>query len=277
MMIMNTRRILVVDDEPSVTRNLKLNLESVGEYEVRMENRAVNVLTAARTFRPDLILLDVMMPEMDGGEVAARLHDDPLLRDTPIIYLTAIVSNEETSGHELRTGVQTFLAKPVDIGELKKSIEAHIRPRPARPNWPGSTAAGEHTSQTQSTNKKRILIVDDEPGLTRNLKINLEARAGYEVRTENNSNRAMDAAREFHPDLILLDVLMPGLDGWDVSAGIHSDPELKHTPIVFLTALTTNKETGGHAVVAGSVAFLAKPVDLGELIQCIEQQLSPTL
>jgi Response regulator containing CheY-like receiver, AAA-type ATPase, and DNA-binding domains len=119
--------------------------------------------------------------------------------------------------------------------------------------------------------------VDDEPGITRSLKLTLEAAAGYEVRTENDATLAIDAARDFHPHLILLDVLMPRLDGCDVSAGIHADPELKDTPIVFLTALANNEDTGGHAVVAGSTVYLAKPVDTEELIKCIEKSLSPTL
>ena len=124
---MNTQRILVVDDEPGVTRSLKINLESAGSFDVTIENRAVNALSTARHIRPDLILLDVMMPELNGGEVAARIEADPLLRDTPIIFLTAIVSNEETEGHEVTKGEHTFIAKPVDIGELKKSIQDHIR------------------------------------------------------------------------------------------------------------------------------------------------------
>jgi CheY-like chemotaxis protein len=124
---MNSKRILVVDDEPSITRNLKLTLESGGGYQVLGENHAPNALRATRMFRPDLILLDVMMPGMDGGDVAARLRADPLFRDTPIIFLTAIVSNEETDGHEMLNGGETFLAKPVDIGELKKTIQEHLR------------------------------------------------------------------------------------------------------------------------------------------------------
>ena len=124
---MRSKRIFVVDDEPGITRNLKLNLESSGDYDVFAENHAANALAAARIFRPDLILLDVMMPDMDGGEVAARLRADPLFRDTPIVFLTAIVSNEETDGHEMVSGAETFLAKPVDIGELKKTVEEHIR------------------------------------------------------------------------------------------------------------------------------------------------------
>jgi two-component system OmpR family response regulator len=125
---MNTKRILVVDDEPSVARNLKLNLESSGGYDVFAENHATNALAAARIFRPDLILLDVMMPDMDGGEVATRLRADPLLRDTPVIFLTALVSNEETDGHEMLSGAETFLAKPVDTEELIKCIEQAFSP-----------------------------------------------------------------------------------------------------------------------------------------------------
>ncbi len=123
---MITRRILVVDDEPSVTRNLKLTLESGGGYEVLGENQPTNALSTARAFRPDLILLDVMMPDVDGGEVAARLRHDPLLRDIPIIFLTGLVSNEETDGHEMLSAGETFLAKPVDIGELRRTLEDHI-------------------------------------------------------------------------------------------------------------------------------------------------------
>jgi CheY-like chemotaxis protein len=67
------------------------------------------------------------MPGMDGGDVAARLRADPLLRDTPIIFLTALVSNDETDGHEMLRGAETFLAKPVDMSELKKTVEEHLR------------------------------------------------------------------------------------------------------------------------------------------------------
>ena len=123
---MSTKRILVVDDEPNVTRNLKLNLESSGGYDVFGENHATNVLTAARIFRPDLILWDVTMPEMDGGEIAARLLADPLLRQTPVIFLTAMVSNEEPDGPETVKGAQSVLAKGVDTKELIECIEQQL-------------------------------------------------------------------------------------------------------------------------------------------------------
>lgn len=131
---MNKTRILVIDDEPAITRTLRLNLERLGAYEVRTENDPRAAVQAAREFRPDLILLDVMMPHLDGGEVAAQLQDDPLLQDTPIVLLTALVSNEETEGREARIGGLNYLAKPVGIAELTRVIKSHLGARdPGRP------------------------------------------------------------------------------------------------------------------------------------------------
>ena len=124
---MKKKRILIIDDEASVTRGLRLNLEALGTYEVRPENHARAAVQSAREFRPDLILLDVMMPEMDGGAVAAQLREDPLLKDTPIVFLTALVSNEETNKREAHIGGMNYLAKPVDLAELTRVIEAHVK------------------------------------------------------------------------------------------------------------------------------------------------------
>ncbi|HUK81238.1 MAG TPA: response regulator [Verrucomicrobiae bacterium] len=122
-------------------------------------------------------------------------------------------------------------------------------------------------------NKKRILVVDDEPGITRSLKLNLEATQLFKVRTENESIHVLKVAHEFQPDLILLDVVMPDPYGCRVAAQLHADPELKDTPVVFLTALAHNEETGGHAVAAGARVYLAKPVDITELVRCIEEHV----
>ena len=122
---MTKKRILVVDDEASITRTMKVNLERTGAYAVRTENQATHALAAAREFQPDLILLDVMMPEMDGGEVAAGLRDDPALQNIPIVFLTAIVSKKETGGEYLESGGQTFIAKPANLDSLIQCIEAN--------------------------------------------------------------------------------------------------------------------------------------------------------
>src|SRR3989304_9494880 len=106
--------------------------------------------------------------------------------------------------------------------------------------------------------KRRILIVDDEAGVTRMLKLFLEATQAYEVRTENHGSRAVAAVREFRPHLVLLDVVMPDMDGATVAAEIGADPGLKDTPVVFLTALVTGKEAGGPGRNLGGRAVIAR-------------------
>lgn len=92
---MGPKRILIIDDERPYTEMLKLNLEQVGKYVACEENDARRALSTARQFGPDLVLLDVMMPDIDGGDVAAMLAGDREFRDVPIIFLTALVAGEE--------------------------------------------------------------------------------------------------------------------------------------------------------------------------------------
>jgi DNA-binding response OmpR family regulator len=121
--------------------------------------------------------------------------------------------------------------------------------------------------------KKKILVVDDEVGLTRMLKRNLEATERFVVRTENSGAAALAAAREFQPDLILLDVMMPGVDGGEVAGQIKEDKQLNQIPIVFLSAIIKKEETNPTGGKIGGSTFLAKPVKLDDLITCIENQL----
>ena len=117
------KRILVVDDEAALTRIIKLNLERTGNYEVRTENMGSMAIPAAKEFRPDLIFLDVMMPDMSGDEVAALLEEDPMLSNIPLIFVTAIVTKEETQIMGTNIGGKMFLAKPVKTKELIATIE----------------------------------------------------------------------------------------------------------------------------------------------------------
>ena len=121
--------------------------------------------------------------------------------------------------------------------------------------------------------KSRILVVDDEASITRLLKLNLEQTKQYVVRTENDATLALAAAEEFQPDLILLDVMMPDLDGGQLASRFQEHPKLKSVPIVILTAAATKKEVYARGGRVGGLPFLAKPVDLAEVVACIEQQL----
>lgn len=120
------KRILLVDDEEAVTKALRLYLERIGRYEVRAENDSAKALRTAQAFRPHLILLDVHMPDIDGGEVAARLAQDGVLSGVPIVFLTGLVSPEEVDSIGKEIAGRPVLAKPVSAKDLLACIEANV-------------------------------------------------------------------------------------------------------------------------------------------------------
>ena len=120
------KRILVVDDEPALTRMVKLVLEKSGNYEVRTENQGTMAIPAAREFKPDLIFLDVMMPDMGGDEVSAQLKEDAELAKIPFIFMTAIVTPDEVEETGSNIGGNLFLAKPVKPDQLLATIESTL-------------------------------------------------------------------------------------------------------------------------------------------------------
>ena len=121
----SARRILIVDNDKNSTHLVKVLLEKTGRYLVFEENEPTRAHLSARNFRPDLILLDVVMPETDGGEVAARIKKEPELQTTPIIFLTALVTRAEANGG-LQIDGHPFLAKPINIPELIEAIERSL-------------------------------------------------------------------------------------------------------------------------------------------------------
>jgi len=122
---MKKKRILVVDDEPYITRELKSQLEHTGRFEVQAENSAHAALKSVRSFQPDMAILDVMMPDMDGGELKYRLQQLPALQAMPVAYLTAAKLPGERNDKEL------FIEKPVEIERIIDVIDQQLGAQPA--------------------------------------------------------------------------------------------------------------------------------------------------
>ncbi len=122
---MEKKRIMLVDDEAIITRTLKLYLEATGAYEVVAENEGTKAVQTAREFRPHLILLDIMMPDIDGPEVAAQMREDDALSATPIVFLTALVKKDEVDSGGGTIGGYPFLAKPIEPEKVVECIEQH--------------------------------------------------------------------------------------------------------------------------------------------------------
>jgi CheY-like chemotaxis protein len=124
---MEKKRILVIDDELDFIRLLKINLEQTGKYEVRIESNGLSGIATAKTFKPNLILLDIIMDGMDGTDVCYRLENNNDTKNIPIIFLTAVVEKQEVESSGGLIGGHHFIAKPVGIEQLVYFIEKNIR------------------------------------------------------------------------------------------------------------------------------------------------------
>ena len=124
---MDKKKILIVDDEKSLTDMLKLMLEKTGKYEILTENKGAQAIAAATSFKPDMLLLDVMMPDMDGGEVARRIKNNEETQDIHVVFLTAAVTREAVGKAGSNMGGYPCIPKPVSMELLLGSIEKNLR------------------------------------------------------------------------------------------------------------------------------------------------------
>jgi CheY-like chemotaxis protein len=124
---MSKSRILVIDDNPTATRMTRLTIERTGSYEVRELNDPAQAINTAREFKPDLILLDVCMPDIEGSKVAETLNDDHEFGDTPIVFLTCIITPSEAGKNgRLTIGRHEYMAKPARPDKLLDCIQENL-------------------------------------------------------------------------------------------------------------------------------------------------------
>ncbi|MBU0547557.1 MAG: response regulator [Candidatus Omnitrophica bacterium] len=129
---MDKKKVLVIDDEEQFCNLVKKNIEKTDEFEVNIATNGDDGIRLAREIKPDLILLDMVMPEMDGADVISLIRNDKVIKDTPVVFLTAIVREEEANSQTSFTRGYSLLAKTVTVGELITCIKKNVR-RSAQP------------------------------------------------------------------------------------------------------------------------------------------------
>jgi signal transduction histidine kinase/CheY-like chemotaxis protein len=199
--------ILVIDDDPVIQDLMKSFLSREG-YGVRIARDGPEGLRCARERRPDLITLDIAMPGVDGWSILATLKSDPELRDIPVVVLT--VSDSKHLGFAL--GAADYLMKPIDRDRLAGALRRHCASRPGP-----------------------VLVVEDDPN-SRDLLRAMLAKDGYQVEVAENGRIALDKVNVSLPRLILLDLMMPEMDGFGFLEEFHKLPAAREVPVVVLTA-----------------------------------------
>jgi PAS domain S-box-containing protein len=216
------RRVLVVDDDQMVRDLLTQFLRREG-FEPHAAADGIEGLRKARSLQPEAIVLDVMMPQLDGWSVLAALKGDPELAEIPVVMLTIV--DEKTRGYTL--GAAEYLIKPIDRGRLKAVLERYCGPR------------------------GRVLVVDDDPDVRERTR-EMISREGFQVIEARDGREALARLETEPPDVILLDLLMPEMDGFAFLDELRKRDRLKELPVVVLTAKDLTEED--HARLNGGVA-----------------------
>ena len=207
------RRILVVDDDPAARDLLARFLRREG-FSVTGAPDGEAGLTLARALRPEAILLDVEMPRMDGWSVLHALRQDPELENTPIVMVS--VKNERGLAYAL--GANDYLTKPLDWERLKRVLD-RIQPQP----------------------DGTILVIDDDPGARERLRFTLN-REGWTVVEAGDGQQALERLDGVTPSLIILDLMMPVMDGFAFLKRLRQRAEGGLVPVVVLTAKDVTPE-----------------------------------
>lgn len=238
----NRGKILVIDDDPTIRHLLHVMLKGEG-YPVEVAEDGAEGLEKYKTFRPDLLILDIMMPKMDGYTFLLELKKIADTRSVSIIVLTA---QEQMRDIFKLEGVNDYVVKPFDMEDFLRKVHKRL-----------------------ASQRKKILVADDEPDVVDLIQTRLTI-SGYDVIAASDGLAALEKAKQEHPDLIVLDIMMPKLDGLNICRMLKFDSKYKNIRIILLTARVQDYDRLlGQEV--GADAYLTKPFDGEVLLHTIKR------
>ncbi|MFC1916804.1 PleD family two-component system response regulator [Chloroflexota bacterium] len=267
--------ILIVDDDPDMREALTIILES-REYETISARDGIEALAKLKAERPDLMILDLLMPKMDGFEVLKELgkNEWSQYRETPIIILSSVREESSRRRYQLETsmemGVEDYIEKPISHAILLKRVEALLNKKNQSNKSKGTGG------NIKMAKKAKILLIDDDIDFINATKTVLESKP-YEIIVAHDGDEGLMKAKTEKPDLILMDVIMPIKDGFTTAEQLEKDPVLGKIPIIMLTAYS---ETGGGSSIPLSAGltldtedYISKPVAPEELLRRVAVHL----
>jgi signal transduction histidine kinase/CheY-like chemotaxis protein/putative methionine-R-sulfoxide reductase with GAF domain len=233
-------KVLFIDDD-AITREALTRLLAKGRYHVIPLSDSRKAAEEARAKKPDAILLDIMMPNASGWDVIRELKADPTTRDIPVV----MCSIAQEADRALSLSASAFIAKPVDGAELQRTLSRIAKP--------GGT----------------VLAIDDDENMLR-IVSKILGRLDYRVYTAPNGAKGLESINESAPDAIVLDLMMPGVNGFDILAELSRNEETRDIPVIVVTAKDLDPDE--RAIIMRQVTALLekgvfKPSDLDEAIK----------
>jgi len=243
-------RILIIEDNATNLELMVYLLRAYGHGTVSASDGESGV-TLARQHRPDLILCDVHLPKLDGYGVVAALKADATMRHIPLLAVTALAMLGDRE-KLLAAGFDGYIGKPVEPERFVGQIEAYLKPR-------------EMTAAT-------ILIVDDHV-LNREFLMTLLGYDGHRLLEAGNGAEALRMVEAEPPDLVISDILMPSMDGYEFVTRLHANPATAQVPVIFYTAIYREREAMALAQSCGVRWVLPKPSDPEAIRRTVQDAL----
>jgi len=259
-------RILIVEDNPTNLELMGYLLRSAG-HDVLTAADGVDGLELAFQEHPDVILMDLQMPRLDGYQAARQLKAHALLRETPLIAVTALAMVGDRE-RVLAAGFDGYISKPISperfTGQVIAFLEArHTVPTPGRMPEPRLSAA-------------TLLMVDNAPANLAVVRGTLEP-LGYRLNTASDVTTGLALAERLlpHLDLILSDIHLPGRDGFDLIRAVRTHPRLRAVPVAFISSTIWAEADRQTALSLGAVGFILRPIEPAALLAAIDGLLRP--
>ncbi len=246
--------VMIVDDDPDILEGIKAILET-RDYRLATARDGLQCMELIQKETPDLLILDMMMPRMDGFAVIKELRGNPKFVGLPIIILTTVIEDAAYRRYELETGlamdVQAYIEKPAPPDEILRQVSSIVE-------------------------QPYIIVADDDPDILEAITTVLES-CPYQVASATDGLQCLEMVRKRTPDLLILDLLMPRMDGFAVIRELRSEPSHANLPILVLTTVVEDASRRRYELETGrdmSVeSYLQKPVPPEELLRKVGDAL----
>lgn len=260
---MSRRRIVLVEDDDDLRMVASMSLQSMGGHKVLALESGARAVAEAANFTPDLLILDVSMPVMDGPQTLAALRQQPALQDVPAVFLTAHTQAKQVAQYR-SLGAVDVIAKPFDPQHLCDRVQAVLElPQGEREravmSW-APTLSGALPEATPSA-----LVIEDDPGVRYLLEFILRQQ-GWRVLEAHDGPQALEAIKQGEvTDVVLLDIMLPDIDGLKLLVLLRAEGRWRGVPVMMLTA-KGDEPSVARAYAAGASDYLGKPFEPADLV-----------
>ncbi|MGH9869725.1 MAG: response regulator [Candidatus Polarisedimenticolia bacterium] len=276
----DVKRILIVDDN-IVDSDLMTRLLPESKYQVLHASSGHEGIATATREKPDLIMLDLNMPEMDGFQVLDALKKHPETSSIPVVIYTAKDLTLSEQAKLKNHAERVFLKNPLEPARMLSEIGSILKTLPQvepKASSEGKTLLPSDVPQTtvpmgpfvpaQNPSTGVILLVEDDAANQYTLQLML-ASEGYEVQVADNGREALDKIEKLQPDIVLMDMMMPVMGGHEATRAIKANPAVQDIPVIALTAAAMPGDRE-KALAAGCDDYITKPVERAFLLERVE-------